>query len=94
MHVAPPEVRAGVFINLERFALVSRVIGHTSDAALARAIGMNRETIGRARDGILGERFIAAVLKEFGEHEEELAKLGLTAKFEDIFEIRDKAAVA
>jgi hypothetical protein len=92
MHVAPPLTRAGVFLKNEHFALVSRVLGFSSDAALSRVIGMDRMTIGRARDGVIGERFIAAVLSAFGGHKEELAALGVGVSFEDLFEIREKAS--
>ncbi|TWG21016.1 hypothetical protein FHX34_103545 [Actinoplanes teichomyceticus] len=97
MHVAPPppvEVRAGVFLKTDHFALVAKLLDLTTDAALSRAIKMDRITISRARDGIIGERFIAAVLSVFGEHAEKLAKYGVGVKFEDLFEIRDKAAAA
>ena len=55
---------------------------------------MTERTVGRARDGVIGERFIAAVLSAFGEHEEELATYGIGVKFEDLFEIREKASAA
>lgn len=94
MHVTAPETRAGVFLRTEHFALVAKLLDLTTDAALSRAIGMDRITIGRARDGIIGERFIAAVLSAFGQHADQLAKLGVGVTFEDLFEIREKATAA
>jgi hypothetical protein len=94
MHVPQPDVRAGVFLKTEHFSLVARLLNLNTDAALSRAIGMDRITISRARDGIIGERFIAAVLRAFGEHEAELAKVGVGVKFEDLFAIGSKQAAA
>jgi len=94
MHVAPVDVRPGVFLKTEHFSLVAKLLGHTSDAALSRAIGMDRNTISRAREGVIGERFIAAVLKAFGDRGEELTKYGVGVSFDDLFEIREKATTA
>jgi hypothetical protein len=91
MHVAPPDIRAGVFLRTEHFALVAQLLDLRTDAALSRAIGMDRITISRAREGVIGERFIAAVLKAFGERAEELKKFDVSVKFEDLFTIGDKS---
>lgn len=88
MRVTAPEVRVGVFLKVNHFNLAARLLKLDTDAAIGRAIGMDRITISRARDGILGERFIAAVLYLFGEHVEELAALNVGVKFEDFFEIQ------
>jgi hypothetical protein len=94
MYVAPAETRAGVFLQTEHFALVARLLNLTSNAALARAFGLNPETITRARDGIIGEKFIAAVLSYFAGRADELAKYGVSARFDDIFEIAPKPVTA
>jgi predicted secreted protein len=94
MHVAPAESRAGVFLNTEHFALIARLLNLTSDAAIARAFRVNPITISRAREGVIGEKFIAAAVSYFGEHADELAKYSLGAKFEDLFEIREKGPAA
>lgn len=83
-----------MFLKAEHLALVGRLLDLTTDAALSRAIGMDRVTISRARDGIIGERFIAAVLSAFSEHEAKLAKLGVGVKFDDFFEVGDKVVSA
>ena len=93
MHVLPDK-RPGVYLKAEQFFLVARVLGHTSDAAVGRALGMTERTIRRAKAGIIGEQFIAAVLRTFGEHQEELAQLNINVAFDDLFEIGDKAASA
>lgn len=84
------DVRAGVYLKVERFDLICRILGHTSGPAVGRFIGMTDRTVDRARKGIIGEQFIAAVLKAIGEHEAELAELGIGVRFEDLFEIGDK----
>lgn len=94
MHVAPADTRAGVFLKTDHFALVARLLNLTSDAAIGRAIGVTTETVGRARKGVIGEKFIAAVLSTFGERAEELTKYSVTVAFEDLFEIRDKPVAA
>lgn len=94
MDVTYPEgrtdVRPGVLLRSEHFALVARLLNLNSDAALSRAIGMDRITISRAREGVIGERFIAAVLAAFAEHAGALGELGVGVKFEDLFEIGEK----
>lgn len=92
MQVSLSSVRPGIYLKAERFALVARLLGCTSDAALGRVIGMTEKTISRARGGMIGEQFVAAVLKAFGEHEQQLAQFGVGVKFEDLFEVGDKAA--
>lgn len=94
MHVASAETRAGVFLKTEHFDLVARLLNLTSNMALGRVFGLNPETIGRARDGIIGEKFIAAILSYFSERADELAKYGVSARFDDLFEIREKGPSA
>jgi predicted secreted protein len=94
MHVATAETRAGVFLKTEHFALVARLLNLTSDVALGRAVGLNPMTISRAREGVIGEKFIAAVLSYFAGRAEELAKYGVGARFDDLFEIAPKQAAA
>jgi hypothetical protein len=91
MDVTQPDLRAGVFLKTDHFALVTKLLDLTSDAAIGRAIGMDRLTIGRARDGIIGERFIAAVLSTFGQHADTLSELGVGVQFEDLFQIGEKS---
>jgi hypothetical protein len=91
MHVTQADLRARVFLKTGHFALVAKLLDLPSDAAIGRAIGMDRLTIGRARDGVIGERFIAAVLSAFGQHADPLAKLGVGVKFEDLFSIGEKS---
>ena len=94
MHVVPVEARAGIFLKADHFALVAKLLGFTSDAALGRAFGMDPRTVSRAREGVIGERFIATVLHVFGEHKNELARYNVGVTFEDLFEVGDKAASA
>lgn len=94
MDVVQVDLRAGVYLRKERFDLICRILGHTSDTAVGRFIGMTDKTVKRARDGILGEAFIASVLRAISEHQSQLAEYGIGVRFEDVFEIRDKQVVS
>lgn len=69
------------------FDLYTRIIGHGSDAARGAFIHMDRKTVGRAREGIVGETFIANALHFLGEERDRLAEFGLTPNFENLFEV-------
>jgi hypothetical protein len=83
-----------VFLRVERFGLIMRILGHTTDPAIARFIGMTDRTVVRARAGIIGERFIAAVLIALAPHADDLRALNLGVSFEDLFEVGDKSVAA
>jgi hypothetical protein len=85
--------RAGVLLRSDRFDLMTRVLGCGSDLARARFFNLDPKTLWSARQGRVGEKFIAQVLLVLGMHEAELAPLGLTPTFEELFEVRQKAAV-
>lgn len=92
MDVEVPGVKAGVFLRTERLTLYAVALNLSNDAAIGELIGMTERTVGRARVGIVGERFIAATLRGFGEHEATLTRFGLPVRFEDFFEVRDKTS--
>lgn len=69
------------------FDLYTRIIGSGSDAARGALIHMDRKTVGRAREGIVGETFIANVLHYLGEERDRLAEFGLEPRFENLFEV-------
>ncbi len=97
MHVAPTasgEVRAGVFLKNEHLALVAKLLDLNTDTALGRTIGMDPRTISRARTGVIGEPFIAALLSAFAPHAEYLGQYNVGVRFEDFFAIGDKQAAA
>lgn len=86
--------RAGIFLRLDRFDLITRVLGCGSDVARARLLDMDPKTIYRARRGVIGEEFIARLLDVMRQHEAELAAINIGVAFEDVFEVRIKPVSA
>lgn len=70
--------RYNVKLRDDAFTKAVRLAGFRSDYALAKAMGLNRSTVKRARDGELrpGARFISGALKALAPFE-----------FEDLFEV-------
>jgi hypothetical protein len=70
--------RYAVRLRDDAFTKAVRLAGFHSDYALAKAMGLNRSTVKRARDGELrpGARFISGALKALAPFE-----------FEDLFEV-------
>ena len=94
-NVALAGARAEVLLRTERLTLYMTALGLNKDAAtIGRLIGMSARTVSRAKTGVIGEAFIAATLSAFGQHQDTLARFGLTTQFEDFFEISDAAEAA
>lgn len=83
--------RAGVLLRTDRFELMTRVLGCESDLARAKFLNVDPKTLRTARQGRVGEKFIAQVLSSLRTHEEQLGQLGLKPTFEELFEVREKA---
>ncbi|NIL59714.1 hypothetical protein [Salinispora arenicola] len=84
--VARPHIR----LRLDRFDLYTRIVGATSDQARARLLGLASRTITRLRrDQHAGEAVIAATLTALQHHSEMLSQLGLSVRFEDLFEVAE-----
>lgn len=93
VEVASP--RAGIYLKPERLTLYAVALNLTNNAAISEAIGVAERTVKRSMEGdVVGEKFIAAMLRGFGEHKATLARWGLTVQFEDLFEVRDKAGAS
>jgi hypothetical protein len=86
--------RAGVFLNEERFEMVTKALGADSDSARARLLRMDPKTIYLARRGVIGEKFIASALTVMREHEAELKAVGILPTFEAMFEVGLKRVAA
>lgn len=91
--VESPDTRAEIHLRTEdgedRFTVMTRVLGIESDTARAAFIGVNPRTISRARDGVIGEEFIARALSALRRREKALAKFGLQPTFDDLFVVID-----
>jgi hypothetical protein len=83
-----PGTHAGVLLKEDRFDLITRILGCESDVARSRLLEMDPKTIYRARrGGVVGEEFIARVLHAMQRHSEQLAELGITPTFEEVFKV-------
>lgn len=87
-------IDAGVFLNSERFDLITRAIGCDSEASRARLLDVDPKTIYRARRGQVGEDFIARAVAVMRDHATELEAIGIKPAFEAMFEIRSKQDAA
>lgn len=68
------------------------VLGYRSDGEIAEAAGYTDRTVRRARAGQLGDVFIAGTLKLLELRAGELAKHGIGAGFDELFELEEWAA--
>jgi hypothetical protein len=87
-------IHAGVFLNSERFDLITKALGCGSDTARARLLDVDPKTIYRARRGQVGEEFIARAISIMRNNSAKLEAIGVRPSFEAMFEVRDKQAAA
>jgi hypothetical protein len=83
-------IDAGVFLNSERFDLITKALGCESEAARARLLDVDPKTIYRARRGQVGEDFIARAIAIMRHHTSELEAIGVRPAFEAMFEVHGK----
>lgn len=89
---AEPGMRTGIVLRADRFDQMTAALGYTSDIARSRELDVNPKTIYLARHGVIGERFITAVLTFLARHADKLAALNFTTSFEEVFEVGEKEA--
>lgn len=83
-------IDAGVFLNSERFDLITRALGCDNETARARLLDVDPKTIYRARRGQIGEDFIARAIAIMRHHATELEAIGIKPAFEAMFEVHGK----
>lgn len=90
--LAEPNTGAAIRLRLSEisevelnFDLMWRVVGKTTDPEIAAEIGMHPKTIGRARNGIIGQEFIANTLTALRKHEHLLTMVNLEPSFDKVF---------
>lgn len=87
------DIRAEIHLRTEdgidRFTTMTRLLGMESDTARAAFIKMNPRTVSRAREGVIGEEFIAASLSALRRHQPRLAKFGVEPTFDELFVVID-----
>lgn len=69
------------------FDLMTRILGCESDPARGDLIHMDRKSVQRARQGVIGKEYIANTLFWLGRKRDILAELNLDPTFESLFEI-------
>ena len=96
MSQGPRALASQVKIRLrqERFNLITRILGCGSEAARARLFGVDYKTISRVRSGSIGEQFIAQAMAVLQHHAVDLAKVGISTRFEELFEVVEDEAAA
>lgn len=87
-------IRAGVWLNVEQFELITQELGARSDTSRARLLGVDPKTIYRARRGVIGEEFIAKALAVMLENAADLEAIGIKPSFEAMFEVGTKEVAA
>lgn len=84
-------------LRVDRFDLMTRILGCETELARAELIGMDYRSIWRARNGAVGTTFAANTVAALREHSAELAKYNLSVGLDELFEvvrIRDRQAAA
>lgn len=93
MHDAnQPATQAVIRARMDRFDLMTRVLGCESDVDRAELIGVTDRTIRRARTNYVSGAFVAATLAGLRAHERDLAARNLRPTFDDLFEVLVVAA--
>lgn len=87
-----PGTRAAVFLNEDRFDLITNALGAKSEQAKADLLGVDPKTVYRARRGPVGEAFIAAALRVMCERRADMRPLGIKPTFEAMFELGERVA--
>jgi hypothetical protein len=79
------DARAAVQLRADRYDAFFAAIGCEDDREIANRAGYTDRTIRRARNGQLGEVFIANTLHTLTKH-------GLTVTFDELFTVTEKRA--
>jgi hypothetical protein len=85
------ELQASICLKVKNdetmFDLMTRILGCESDNARGALIRMDRKSVQRARQGVIGEIFIANALYWLGTKRDILAEFNLDPVFETVFEV-------
>lgn len=85
---APVDCDSGAAIRLreDRFELLTSAVGAKSDTARAELIGVDRRTIRRVRDGVVGETFMAQAVAALRK------RSGADVTLDDLFQVVEEPA--
>lgn len=80
---------ATIRLRLDKFELMTRIVGAATPTERADLIGVDRKTIYRVLDGAtsVGEVFMAQTVSALRRHSETLAACGLTPTLDELFEV-------
>lgn len=78
---------ATIRLRVDRFELMTRIVGAATPTSRAALIGVDRKTIGRAMDGTVGEVFMVKTITALRRHTEALSACGLTPSLDELFEV-------
>lgn len=87
-----PVIEAEIWLRLDRFTLMTEVLGCKTDAERAELIDVSERHFSRIATRRVGETVIAKTLVGLGRHERDLRRHQLVPTFEELFEIRERAA--
>lgn len=79
--------QAVIRARMDRFDLMTRVLGCESDLAREKLTGLDDRTIRRARTGYVSGVFVAKALTSLRAYERELAARNLRPTFDELFEV-------
>lgn len=84
---AHPNTNAVLRLRVDKFDLMTRVLGCESDAARAALLGLTYRTVLRARRGVVGEVFVAQTIFALQREGETLGQYGLKPTLDELFEV-------
>ena len=79
--------QAAIRLREAQFDAMTSLLGYVNDTTRAELIGVWPKTVRRAREGIIGEQFIAKTVAALAPHAERLAKFNLYPSLNDLFEV-------
>lgn len=84
--------QAAIRLREEQFDAMTSLLGYGNDTTRAKLIGVWPKTVRRAREGIIGERFMAQTVAALGQHADRLAEYNLRPTLNDLFEVVSASA--
>lgn len=88
MHVHDSQnMQPSLRLRVEKFDLMTRILGCESEAARAELVGVSYRTMLRARTKNIGEVFAAQTIVSLRRHQDTLGRYGLKPTLDELFEV-------